>query len=141
MSLPCPSCGAAMAASDPSCPSCGQAKGKPRAQVSKSDDALQYVKIIGILVVVIVVVLIAAGMMGQGPVTCPACNGKKAVACGNCISGRNLCKNCKGYGHDPQTFSTCPDCKGKGDTPSCWACGNRPPKPCATCNGTGLKSD
>lgn len=138
MSLACPSCGAAMAASDPACPSCGQAKAPARARSSSSDDALQYVKIIGILVVVIVVVVIVAGMMGQSARACAECKGKKVVLCDNCVTGRNLCKNCKGYGFDRQTHSTCPDCKGRGDTPSCWKCGGNPKKPCPTCKGTGL---
>jgi hypothetical protein len=126
-----------MAASDPACPSCGMGKPQPRARAG-SDDALQYVKIIGIMVVVIVVVLIVAGMMGPSAQPCGACKGKKTLACLNCQSGRNLCKNCKGHGFDPQTFSTCPDCKGKGDTPACWMCGGKPNKACPTCKGTGL---
>jgi hypothetical protein len=141
MSQGCASCGAAMASTDTACPSCGQKRAPSRAAVSKSDDALQYVKIIGILVAVVLVVLIAAGMMGKGPVTCLECNGKKVVACSNCVSGRNLCKVCKGAGHDPGTFSTCLECKGKGDTVSCYKCGGRPSKSCVTCKGTGLQPE
>ena len=141
MSLPCPSCGAAMAAADPACPSCGQAKPAARAKASSSDDALQYVKIIGILVVVVVVILIVAGMMGPSAVTCGDCRGRKAIVCLNCDTGRNLCLNCKGTGADPQTFSTCPRCKGKGDTATCERCGGHPKKTCPTCKGSGLKPE
>ena len=141
MSLPCPSCGAAMAAADPACPSCGQAKTAARAPSGGSDDALQYVKIIGVIVVVVVVILIVAGMMGPGSVPCGECRGKKTVACLNCSSGRNLCLNCKGTGADPQTFSTCPRCRGKGDTTTCEKCGGKPNKTCSTCKGTGLQPE
>lgn len=141
MSLACPSCGAAMAASDPACPSCGQAKAPSRPRASSSDDALQYVKIIGILVVVVVVVLIVAGMMGQSPGVCGDCKGKKTVVCTNCASGRNICRNCEGRGHDLQHFGTCATCKGKGETPSCMRCGGNPKSTCKTCKGTGLQPE
>jgi hypothetical protein len=141
MSLPCPTCGAAMAAADPVCPSCGQAKARPRAQVSKSDDALQYVKIVGILVVVVVVVLILAGMMGSSPLRCEDCRGKKIITCDNCSEGINRCRDCKGTGVDLGTHSTCLKCNGKGATPSCLKCGGRSKWPCPTCKGTGLKPE
>jgi hypothetical protein len=141
MSVACPSCGAAMATSDPACPSCGQAKAPSRARAAKSDDALQYVKIIGILVVVVAVVLIVAGMMGPGAVACTDCGGKKFTLCSNCESGRNLCTLCKGTGADPGTFSTCATCKGKGEMPACPKCGGQPKKNCKTCKGTGLKPE
>jgi hypothetical protein len=128
-----------MAASDAACPSCGQPKAARAARPSSgSDDALQYVKIIGIMVVVIVVVVIIAGMMGPGAQPCGDCRGKKTVACQNCVAGRNLCRICKGHGFDPQTHSTCAECKGRGDTPACWKCGGKPTKTCPTCKGTGV---
>ncbi len=141
MSLSCPSCGAAMASADTVCPSCGQAKPAARARASTSDDAFQYVKIIGILVVVVAVVLIVAGMMGPGATVCGDCKGKKTISCSNCESGRNLCRLCKGTGSDPGTFSTCAKCQGKGDTVSCWNCGGKSNKACPTCKGTGLKPE
>ena len=135
----CASCGAAMAASDAACPSCGQprAQSRPRA-ASGSDDALQYVKIIGIIVVVVVIVVILAGMMGPGSQPCGECRGKKTISCPNCVSGRTLCNGCNGRGYDPQTFSTCSKCGGKGDLPACWKCGGKPTKNCPTCKGTGI---
>lgn len=138
MSMGCPSCGAAMASTDPVCPSCGAEKAPARVRASSSDDALQYVKIIGILVVVVVVVLIVAGMMGPGAQPCGDCKGRKATICTNCESGRNLCRTCQGRGVDPQHFGTCPDCKGKGDLAACWKCGGNPKQTCKTCKGTGV---
>ncbi|HTF56738.1 MAG TPA: hypothetical protein VK661_05845 [Planctomycetota bacterium] len=142
MSLPCPSCGAAIAASDPTCPSCGaeRAVRKP-VKASSADDVFQYVKIVGILVVVVVVVLIVAGTMGSGTAACAECKGAKIVKCQNCLDGRNLCHNCKGSGFDPQNFSTCPVCKGKGDTAVCWKCQGHREKPCPSCKGTGVRSE
>lgn len=135
----CASCGAAMAASDAACPSCGQPRAQRVRPSATSDDALQYVKIIGIMVVAIVVVVIVAGMMGGGPDPCGNCRGKKTVACQNCASGRNLCLNCKGLQFDPQTHSTCPECKGRGDTPTCLRCNGKPLKTCPSCKGSGLQ--
>ena len=141
MSLPCPSCGAAMAASDPACPSCGQAKSFSRPKAASSDDVLQYVKLVGILVVVVVVVVIIAGMMGPGAQACTDCRGRKVTICDNCADGVNKCSYCKGSGVDPGTFSTCLKCSGKGGTPACWKCGGRPKTACPTCKGTGLKPE
>jgi hypothetical protein len=139
MSMACASCGAAMASADPACPSCGQARPGPRrAASSSSDDALQYVKIIGILVVAVVVVLIVAGMMGKGAQACGECNGKKVIVCVNCEDGRNKCRPCKGSGIDPGTHSTCADCGGKGATASCWKCQGKKKWNCPTCKGTGV---
>jgi hypothetical protein len=131
-----------MAATDAACPSCGEPRRAARPAASTStQDVFQYVKIVGIIVVVVVVVLVVAGMMGGDPGKCTECRGKKVVACVNCKDGRNLCKNCKGQGHDLQTFSTCPDCQGKGQTATCWKCGGRPPKTCPTCKGTGTQPE
>ncbi|HZN62724.1 MAG TPA: hypothetical protein VFC90_10010 [Planctomycetota bacterium] len=141
MSVPCASCGAAMAASDPVCPSCGQAKAAPRARAATSDDALQYVKIIGILVVVVAVVLMVASLMGPGAQPCGDCGGRKFTICDNCADGVNKCRPCSGSGLDPGTFSTCLKCSGKGSTPSCLKCGGNPKKNCRTCKGTGLKPE
>ena len=141
MSLPCPSCGAAMAASDPACPSCGQARPASRPKAASSDDVLQYVKLVGILIVAVVVVVIVTGLMGPGAQTCTDCKGKKVNICGNCESGRNLCIACKGHGIDLQTHSTCSECKGKGDTPACRRCGGKPKTTCKTCKGTGLQPE
>ena len=139
MSVACPGCGAAIAAKDPACPSCGQEKPAAAARPKAgSDDALQYVKINGIMVVVILGILIVSGMMGPGSKPCGDCRGKKVTLCSNCEGTRNVCKNCKGQGHDPQTFSTCPMCAGKGVTAACWKCGGNFKKNCQTCKGTGI---
>jgi hypothetical protein len=141
MSPVCASCGAAMATSDPACPSCGQAKAAPVRRAATSDDAFQYVKIIGILVVVVAVVLIVASMMGPGAQVCGDCHGKKVMVCENCADGVNRCYDCKGTGVDRGTFSTCLKCSGKGSTPSCWKCGGKSKWNCKTCKGTGLKPE
>ena len=141
MSAPCPACGAAMAAADPACPSCGAPR-RAQARVSNStQDVFQYVKIVGILIVIVAVVLVVSGMMGSSTGTCEDCKGKKVIACTNCKDGLNLCRNCNGEGHDPQTFSTCATCNGKKVTASCWKCGGRPPKTCQTCKGTGIQPE
>jgi len=141
MSAPCPACGAAMAAADAACPSCGEPRRARAAAPNKTQDVFQYVKLVGILIAIVAVVLVVSGMMGGTPGKCIDCRGKKVVACTNCKDGRNLCKNCKGAGHDLQTFSTCPDCNGKQVTASCWKCGGRPPKACPTCKGTGVQPE
>ena len=140
MSMSCASCGAAMASADPACPSCGQARPGPRRAAPKSDDALQYVKIIGILVVAIVAVLIVAGMMGPGSKPCGECNGKKVIVCSNCADGQPKCIPCKGSGLDLGTHSTCSDCGGKGTAASCNnpKCRGKKKWTCPTCTGTGI---
>lgn len=141
MSEACPSCGAALAAGDPVCPSCGEGKAVERAPVRGSDDAVQYVKIVGILIVVVAVILIVAGMMGPGAKTCVDCRGKKFFACDNCVDNVNKCRGCKGNGYDPGTFSTCAKCSGKGVTATCEKCGGHPRKKCQTCQGTGINPE